>query len=93
MCSHRWVEKLSVCERAIALRPSIIQYVQVVRSKKISRPTGTSFAVVETWWDDPLASTKLAFIASVAKMMESFLKKYQSDDNRLSDQTVDNFFI
>ena len=37
---------VGTCERAIALRSSIIQYIQAMRSKKISRPTGNSFAVV-----------------------------------------------
>ena len=32
MCSHRWVENLSVCERAIAIRHSIIQYVKAVKA-------------------------------------------------------------
>ena len=80
MCSHRWVENLSVCERVIAIRRSIIQYVKAVKAKKVCRPTTKSFAVVEAWADDPLASAKLAFVASVARIIEPFLKKYQSDE-------------
>lgn len=37
-CAHRWVENLRVVERALEVWPSLLVYLEAVRTKKVSNP-------------------------------------------------------
>lgn len=44
LCGHRWVENLSVVERALAVWPSLLLYMEAVKMKKLPNPaTGMPF--------------------------------------------------
>lgn len=43
-CGHRWVENLPVVERALAVWPSLLLYMEAVKMKKLPNPgTGMPF--------------------------------------------------
>lgn len=42
-CAHRWVDNLPVVERALEVWPSLLLYLEAVKTKKVSNPgTGRS---------------------------------------------------
>lgn len=79
-CGHRWIENLPVEERAIEVWPSIQQYVDAVRRKKLPNPGTASFDTIEAVLKDPLILAKLEFYMTVARTFNSFLKRYQTDE-------------
>ena len=43
-CAHRWVENLPVVERALAVWPSLLLYMEAVKTKRLPNPgTGRPF--------------------------------------------------
>lgn len=79
-CGHRWIENLSVVERAIEVWPSLQQYMDVVRKKKLLNPGTASFDTIEAALKDPLILPKLEFYMTVARTFNPFLKRYQTDE-------------
>ncbi|KAL3855228.1 hypothetical protein ACJMK2_014448 [Sinanodonta woodiana] len=73
-CAHRWVENVKDCERAMEIYPYVKQYVESVEKKESKDPGTKSFSTVREWSKDKFARAKLAFIVSVAKPVENFLK-------------------
>ena len=78
-CGHRWLENVPVCERALALWPSIEAFVTAVKEKKIANPGNKSFAVVKEATTDLLIKCKLCFFQFVAGHLLPFLTLYQTD--------------
>ncbi|XP_056151046.1 uncharacterized protein LOC130125494 [Lampris incognitus] len=78
-CGHRWMENLPVVERAFAVWPSLLQYMDAVRTKKLPNPGTASFDTIAAALTDPLILTKLQFSKAVARTFNPFLKKYQTD--------------
>lgn len=79
-CSTRWVEDVPVAERAIAIWPNIVKYVnETLKKTKKNIPTVASFITVRDFTRDPLVITKLQVFISTAKIVTNFLKKYQTD--------------
>jgi len=78
-CGHRWIENLPVVERAVAVLPSLQQYMDAVRRKKLPNPGTTSFDTIETALKYPLILTKLQFYVTVARTFDPFLRKCQTD--------------
>lgn len=83
-CSHRWVENVRVCQRAIEILPALTLYINAVESKKVKNPDTKSFAVVKSMCKDHFLKAKLEFIVCTAKTVESFLKSYQTEKPVLS---------
>ena len=79
-CGHRWIENLPVVERAIAVWPSLQQYMDAVRRKKLLNPGTASFDTIEAALKDPLILAKLEFYMTVARTFNPFLKRYQTDE-------------
>ena len=79
MCSHRWIENVPVCERALQLLPAVCTYLSAVAAGKLTKPQNKSFEVVRQACSDELLSAKLLFCVSVAKQLLPFLTRYQSD--------------
>ncbi|CAM4568699.1 unnamed protein product [Leuciscus chuanchicus] len=63
-CGHRWLENLSVVERALEVWPSLQLYVDAVKRKELPNP-GTDSCI---------------FFTTIARIFEPFLKRYQMDE-------------
>ncbi|KAJ8353515.1 hypothetical protein SKAU_G00210820 [Synaphobranchus kaupii] len=79
-CGHRWIENLPVVERALAVWPSLLQYMDTVRTKKLPNPGTASFDTIAAALKDPLILAKLQFYMALARTFNPFLKKYQTDE-------------
>ena len=77
-CQHRWVEDVRVAERALHIWPHINKYVKTVIIQG-KAPTSSSFMTVATACDDTLIQAKLEFFISVAKPLQEFLIKFQTE--------------
>ncbi|XP_030196025.1 uncharacterized protein LOC115548177 isoform X1 [Gadus morhua] len=78
-CGHRWIENLPVVERAIEVWPSLVTYVDAVRTKKVPNPGTASFDTIEAAKQDPLILPKLQFFMAISRTFTPFLTKYQTD--------------
>lgn len=79
LCKHRWLENVSVAERALLLLPKLQMYIDAVKGKKIKEPTNKSFKELEGILCDNLFTARLNFFLLVAREVEPFLKLYQTD--------------
>ncbi|KAJ8685235.1 hypothetical protein QAD02_021028 [Eretmocerus hayati] len=78
-CGMRWLENITVIERAIEIDASVKKYVSGVVTAK-TEPKCKSYKVVKKTSADPLLLAKLSFIKSLASEVEPFLREFQSDD-------------
>ena len=78
-CPHRLVEDVVVIERAHQMWPNIKKYVSSFRATPKKAPQTASYATVKEACEDPLTVTKLEFFISVAKQLQPFLLKFQTD--------------
>ena len=78
-CPHRWVEDVVVAERAHQMWPNIKKYVSSFRATPKKAPQTASYATIKEACEDPLTVTKLKFFISVAKQLQPFLLKFQTD--------------
>ena len=78
-CPHRWVEDVVVAERAHQMWPNIKKYVSSFRATPKKAPQTASYATIKEACEDPLTVTKLEFFISVAKQLQPFLLKFQTD--------------
>ncbi|KAJ8404749.1 hypothetical protein AAFF_G00336120 [Aldrovandia affinis] len=79
-CAHRWVENLPVVERALAVWPSLLIYMEAVRTKKAPNPGTGSYDTIAAAIKDPLILAKLHFYMAIARTFTPFLKRYQTDE-------------
>ena len=77
--SHRWLENIVVCERALEIWPALKQYVKAVEDKKVTNPKTKSFETVREALNDKLMLAKIHFFHCIAKQMEPFLTKFQAE--------------
>ena len=78
-CPTRWVENVIVLERALELLPNMKAFVKAAQKKAIPDPKTKTFDTVKEACVDLLLPVKLLFAITVAKQVEPFLVKYQSD--------------
>ena len=79
-CPHRWVEDVVVAERAHQMWPNIKKYVSSFRATPKKAPqTASYYDTIKEACEDPLTVTKLEFFISVAKQLQPFLLKFQTD--------------
>ena len=78
-CPHRWVEDVVVVERAHQMWPNIKKHVSSFRATPKKAPQTASYATIKEACEDPLTVTKLEFFISVAKQLQPFLLKFQTD--------------
>ena len=76
---HRWVEDVVVAERAHQMWPNIKKYVSSFRATPQKASQTSSYATIKEACEDPLTVTKLEFFISVAKQLQPFLLKFQTD--------------
>lgn len=92
-CPTRWVENVSVLERALELLPNMKAFVKAVQKKTIPNPQTKTFDTVKEACADLLLPVKLHFPIFVAKQVDPFLAKYQSDKPMLPFLVSDLFQI
>lgn len=64
-CGHRWLENLPAVERVLEVWPSIVKYVDLVKSKKVRNPGTSSFDSICEAQMDPLLLAKFHFFMSI----------------------------
>ena len=74
--SHRWLENIPVCERAIAIWDDIIAHVKETEEKNLPRK---SYHIVRQATKDVLFISKIQFFKSVSLHVQPFLVSYQTD--------------
>ena len=72
-CSTRWVENASVAQRSLEIYLYMVLYAKTAKLTKTVASAALKKAV-----SDPLMVAKIAFLQSVANMLEPFLKQFQS---------------
>ena len=82
-CGHRWLENVPCAERALQVWPHIKVYVAKVKGHKDLEPSCKSFKSIEQWTKDPLLEARVEAFLSVARDLQPFLHKYQTDSPML----------
>jgi hypothetical protein len=88
-CRVRWLDNGPAIDQALKIFESFSAYVKAVREKKLPNPATKSFDVVAKAVDDPLTEAKLKCVRSLVRLVEPFLKKYQTDLPMLPFLTTD----
>ena len=77
-CACRWVENIAVAQRALFIWPHVKLF---LRHLLDTTPLQTkSFDRLVTWMKDPLLEAKVETFISIAKLLQPFLKTYQSQE-------------
>lgn len=79
-CGHRWIENLPVVERAIAVWPMIVMYVDAVTKKELPNPKTSSYDALVEARKDYLIMAKLHFFMAISRTFTTFLTTYQTDE-------------
>jgi hypothetical protein len=74
-CQVRWLENISVAQRAIQAIPNIKKYVT-----NTTLPKTASVELIQKVCNDKLIFAKIAFFISVATILYPFLKRFQSSN-------------
>ena len=84
-CSHRWDENHIVAERAIDVWDDLVIVNYWMGLPKVKQPKegSRSYSRLKTAISDPLVKTKFKFFAVTAKILNSFLVKFQTNDPML----------
>ena len=77
-CQHRWVEDIKVAKQALKIWPLVNKYFKTVKSEKRT-PASASFVSVASACDDAPIEAKLEFFVAVAKPLQEFLLKFQTE--------------
>ena len=77
--SHRWLENVPVCERALKLWDNIAAYVKAAEAGKVNKPKNKFYEVIKDCLKDPCFIAKLHFFKCIASQLQPFLSKYQTD--------------
>ena len=59
--------------------PHVLSFIESVRNEKIKNPETKSYGTVVELCFEPFTVGKLAFVLPIARPVEEFLKKFQSD--------------
>ena len=78
-CSHRWLENQTVAERALDMLPALKCYIAAIERGSVKDPGTKTFGIVKSFCRDYLGEAKLACFISIARLVEPFLKLYQTD--------------
>lgn len=77
-CSVRWVENVSVAQRAIDILPQLRIFIEKAEAEKIEPDTKTYSSVKEMLKCNNLLKAKLGFFISVASELQGFLLRFQA---------------
>lgn len=78
-CNYRWLENVPAADRAILIWDDVKLFIKAIELGKLTKITNKSFLTIVEATKDKLFVAKMAFFASVAKVFEPFLVKYQTD--------------
>lgn len=90
-CRHRWLENVSVSDRALKLWPCVITYVEMVQRGDLPDPKTKSFEAIRNTSKDPLFIPQLMIFNSIAREIVPFLTLYQTDRPMLPFLSEDMF--
>lgn len=76
--SHRWLENVPVCQRALVLWDNVADYVKATEDGRVTRPKNKSYEIVKECLKDPCFVAKLHFFKCIANQLQPFLAKYQT---------------
>ena len=76
--SHRWLENVPVCQRALMLWNNEADYVKATEDGRVNRPKNRSYEVVKEYLKDPCFVAKLHIFKCIANQLQPFLAKYQT---------------
>jgi hypothetical protein len=77
-CPHRWVENVMVAERALKVWPHVKQFIKSLLAEK-KAPNTKSFEFLQNCLNDHFLTARIECFISIAKTLQPFLKKFQSD--------------
>ena len=69
----------SVTWKAFEVWPSIVKYVDLVKTKKLPYPGSSSYDTIAEARMDPLLLVKFHFFMAISRVFQPFLTKYQTD--------------
>lgn len=78
-CTYRWLENVPAAEKAVLIWDDIKSFVKSIEKGDLAKINNKSFNVVAEATKDKLFVLKMQFFASVAKALQPFMTKYQSD--------------
>ncbi|XP_027140125.1 uncharacterized protein LOC113746890 [Larimichthys crocea] len=78
-CKHRWLENVTVTDRALKLWPYVQIYVERVLRGELPNPKTKSFETVKNSTKDCLFIPKVMIFNSIAREITPFLTLYQTD--------------
>lgn len=90
-CRHRWLENVSVSDRALKLWPYVTTFVEMVCKGDLPDPKVKSFEAVKNSSKDPLFIPKVMIFNSIAREIAPFLTLYQTDKPMLPFLSEDMF--
>ncbi|XP_016372093.1 uncharacterized protein LOC107711605 [Sinocyclocheilus rhinocerous] len=79
-CVHRWIGNLPVIDRAFAVWPMIVMYIDAVTQKRLPNPRTSSYDSLAEARNDPLIMAKFHFFMAISRTFSTFLTKYQTDE-------------
>ena len=80
VCFFRWVENKKASDRLIEVWDNVKKMVAFWEGlPKSKRPSSKIYLALKDSVGDPLFTAKLQFFSFVSNIVESFLKKYQTD--------------
>ena len=78
--SFRWLENKKVADRLIVVWDNMKKIISFwEKLQKSKRPSSKSYLTVKKSVEDPLVTVKLQFFSFVSSIVESYLRKYQTD--------------
>ena len=78
-CATRWVQNADVAQNMISMLPLLKNFVEFVSGDKSLEPKSDSYAYMKERMKDPLLLPKIAFFCDIARILERFLIKFQTD--------------
>lgn len=78
-CRVRWIENVTVSDRALKFWPYVTTYVELVNKGDLPDPKVKSFEAVKKSSKDPLFIPKVMIFNSIAREIKPFLTLYQTD--------------
>ena len=76
-CQHRWLENVSVAERALEVWPHMVKFVNAVKAKKVTHPKSKSYETISSDCSDPLMPAKMAFLHQCQNRLHLFLLHFK----------------
>ena len=77
---HRWLENIPAAQRAIAVWPAVVSYVDKVKKGEVSEPVCKSFKILMDYQSDKLIIAKIQSFIHICNILKPFLLRFQKDE-------------